>query len=284
MATAAAGADDVLPFVEPGGLLRAGLTRSMVEAQLGPPPVVRERFEAGDPVVTGALVFEYPDLGLGFVVPPVERAEVDPRIAILVVKPPCAMRTPEGVGLGLHWSEVRARVQGGKFEDKGGRIEWSLSPGAGSRKASFAVSTENVVQYMTFDAGIPREPAHSRWIEWVRWMFAAVLGFSLVLFAPWLIKGYPAYVARRIETLAPLRAWLGKGMLFVSPVLLILGVPLAREGGPIALLGMIMILGGVLLLLPAAYNLALGGRLTPARALAVGLVGLTVLILAVLFR
>ncbi|MBK8018414.1 MAG: hypothetical protein IPK20_17950 [Betaproteobacteria bacterium] len=284
MATAVARASDVIPFVEPGGLLRAGLTRSMVEAHLGPAPVTRERAEAGDPALTGALVFEYPDVGLAFVVPPVERAEADPRIAFLVVKPPCVMRTPEGVGLRMHWSEVRTRAKEGRFEDKGGRIEWSSSPGAGSRKASFLVSTDNVVEYMLFDAGIPHEPASKQWIERARWMFAVVTFFALVFVTPRLFKGYPAFVARRIEALAPFRALLGKGMLILSPVLLILSVPLVREGGSIALVGVIMMVGGVLLLLPAAFNLALGGRLTPARALAIGLVGLAVLILAILLR
>lgn len=284
MATTVARADDVLPFVEPGGLLQAGLTRNMVVSRLGPPPVTRERYEAGDRAVNGALVFEYPDLGLNFVVPPVERDEADPRIAFLVVKPPSAMRTPEGLGLGMHWNEVRARAQGGQFENKGGRIEWSRSPGAGARKASFAISTDNVVLYMSFDAGIPHEPAYKRWIERARWLFAVVLLFVFVLLLPWLYKGYPERVMRRIEAWAPLRARLGKGMLILAPVLVVLGVPIAREGGPVSLLGMLMILGGALLLLPAAFNLALGGRLTPARLVALGLVGLAVLILSVLFR
>jgi hypothetical protein len=284
MATAAAQSRDLLPFVEPGGLLQAGLTRSMVVAQFGQPPVTRERHEAGDPAVTGALVFEYPDLGLNFVVPPVERTEADPRIAFLVVKPPSAMRTPEGLGLGIHWSEARTRTQGGRLEDKGGRIEWSGVPGAGARKVSFAVTTENVVSSMVFDAGIAHEPAYRRWIAKGRWMIAVVLAFSLVLVAPWLLKSYPAYVLRRIEALAPLRAWLGKGMLILAPVLVVLGIPMARDGGYVSLLGVLMILGGALLLLPAAYNVALGGRLTPARALAVGLVALAVLIVSVLFR
>lgn len=284
LATAAAAADDVLPFVEPGGLLQAGLTRSMVEARLGPPPVTRERYEAGDRAVNGAMVFEYPDLGLNFVVPPVERAEADPRIALLVVKSPSTMRTPEGVGLGMHWNEVRARAQGGQFEDKGGRIEWSRSPGAGARKASFAISTDNVVLYMSFDAGIPHEPAYKLWIERARWLFAVVLVLVFVFLLPWLYKGYPERVMRRIEAWAPMRARLGKGMLILSPVLVILGIPLAREGGSIGLLGMLMVVCGALLLLPAAVNLALGGRLTPARVLALGLVGLAVLILSALFR
>ncbi len=279
MTTASARADDVLPFVEPGGLLRAGLTRSMVEAQFGPPPVTRERYEAGDRAMNGALVFEYPDLGLNFVVPPVERDEADPRIAFLVVKPPSAMRTPEGLGLGMHWNEVRARAQGGQFEGKGGRIEWSRSPGAGARKASFVISTDNVVLYLSFDAGIPHQPAYKRWIERARWLLAVVLVFVFVLLLPWLYKGYPERVMRRIEAWAPMRARLGKSMLILAPVLVILGIPLAREGGPIGLLGMLMILGGALLLLPAAFNLALGGRLTPGRLVALGLVGLAVLIL-----
>lgn len=284
MATAAAAAGDLLPFVEAGGLLRAGLTRSMVEAHLGPPPVTRERYEAGDRPVTGALVFEYPDLGLSFVVPPVELGEADPRIAFLVVKPPSTMRTPDGLGLGMHWNEVRAQAQGGRFEHKGLGIEWSRSPGAGTRKASFVISTENIVRYMAFDAGIPHEPIYKRWIERARWLFAVGLVLVFVLLLPWLYKGYPERVMRRIEAWAPLRARLGKGMLILAPVLVVLGVPIAREGGPVSLLGMLMILGGALLLLPAAFNLALGGRLTPSRLVALGLVGLAVLILSILFR
>lgn len=280
----AASPAEPLPFVEPGGLLQAGLTRNMVVSRLGLPPVTRERYEAGDPPLTDALVFEYPDLGLSFVVPAVERSEADPRVAFLVVKPPAAMRTPEGLGLGMHWSELQARTQGGRFDDKGGRIEWSGSPGAGARKAMFSVSTDNVILYMAFDAGIPDEPAYKKWIEKARWLFAVVLVFVWLFFLPSTIKSYPAYIKRRIEAYAPLRARLGKGMLLLAPVLFVLGVPLVREGGAVRLLGVLFMLGGVGILLPALYNLALGDRLTPARLLALVLLGVAVMILLVLFR
>ncbi len=282
--TAAAQTGEALPFIEPGGLLRAGLTRGMVVSQLGPPPVTRERFEAGDPPLTGALVFEYPRLGFAFVVPPIERPEADPRIAFLVVKKPAASRTPEGLGIGMHWSEVRARKPAGRFEGKGGRIDWVGSPGAGSRKASFLVTTDNVVEYMVFDAGIPHEAAYKGWIKKARWVLAAASLLVLVLLTPWLLKGYPAYLKRKIEAQAPLRAWLGKAMLFLSPVLFVAGLALAREPGPIALLGVFTIVGGAGLLLPAAFNLALGGRLSPARILALCLVGVVVLTLVLVFR
>lgn len=255
-----------------------------MEAQLGPPPVTRERYEAGDPAVTGALVLEYPDRGLHFVVPPDERTEPDPRIAVLVVKPPSALRTPEGAGLGMHLNEVRARTQGGRLEDKGGRIEWSGSPGAGARKASCAVLTGNVVSTMTFDAGIPRESFFRDWKKRAVQVLSTVFLIALILFAPRRSESYAAYLSRRIEARAPRRARLGKGVLILAPVLVVLGVPIAQEGGPVSLLGVLMILGGALLLLPAAFNLALGGRLTPARLMVLGLVGLAVLILAVPFR
>jgi len=284
MATAAAPQGDLVPFVEPGGLLQAGLTRSMVVAQLGPPPVTRERYEAGDPIVTGALVFEYPELGLAFVVPPVERSEADPRIAFLVVKPPAVSHTPDGLRLGMTLKDVRALAPGGRIEHRGSRIEWSGSPGAKSRKVSFVVSTENVILYMAFDAGIPHEPAYKKWIEKARWLFAVVLVFVWLFFLPSTIKGYPAYIKRRIEALAPLRARLGKGMLVLAPVLFVVGVPLVREGGAVRLLGVLFMLGGAGILLPALYNLALGDRLTPARLLALVLLGVATMILLVLFR
>lgn len=284
MATALAQTGEGLPFVERGGLLQAGLTRSMVVSQLGPPPVTREHHEAGDPPLTGALVFEYPFLGLAFVVPPVERPAADPRVAYLVVKKPAASRTPEGLGIGMHLSEVRARKPGGRFEDKGGRIDWIDSAGAGSRKASLLVTAENVVEYMVFDAGIPHEAAYRAWIKPVRQVLAAALLLMLILLVPWLLKSYPANLKRKIEAQARMRALLGKGMLILSPVLLGTGLAMVREGGSIGLLGVIMILGGAGLLLPAAFNLALGGRLTPARLWVLGLLGVVTLTLVFVFR
>lgn len=284
MATALAETGEGLPFVERGGLLQSGLTRGMVVSQLGPPPVTREHYEAGDPPLTGALVFEYPNLGLAFVVPPVERPAADPRVAFLVVKKPAAARTPEGLGIGMHWSEVRARKPGGRFEGKGGRIDWIESAGAGSRKASLLVTTDNVIEYMVFDAGIPHEAAYSAWIKPVRQGLAAALLLTLILLMPWLLKGYPAYLKRKIEAQAPMRALLGKGMLILSPLLLVAGLAVVREGGSIGLLGVIMILGGAGLLLPAAFNLALDGRLTPARLWVLGLLGVVTLTLVFVFR
>ncbi len=283
MTTASAQPGEGLPFVEPGGLLQSGLTRGMVVSQLGPPPITRDHYEAGDPPLTGALVFEYPNLGLAFVVPPVERPAADPRVAFLVVKKPAASRTPEGLGIGMHWSEVRARNPGGRFEDKGGRIDWIDSPDAGSRKASLLVTTGNVVEYMVFDAGIPHEAAYRAWIKPVRQVLAGVLLLLLILLVPWLLKTYPAYLARKIAVQAPMRAWLGKGMLMLSPVLLVAGLAVPREEGSIALLGVIMILGGAGLLLPAAFNLALGGTLTPARLWLLGLIGTVTVTLTLVF-
>jgi len=92
-----------------------------------------------------------------------------------------------------------------------------------------------------------------------------------------LLEGCPASLQRMIELQAPMRALLGKGMLIHSPVVLIAGLAVVREGGSIAMLGVIMILGRAGLLLPAAFNLALGGRLTPARPWVLGLVGVVTL-------
>jgi len=50
------------------------------------------------------------------------------------------------------------------------------------------------------------------------------------------------------------------------------------------LLGVITIVGGAGLLLPAAFNLALGGRLTPARLWVLGLLGVVTLTLVFVFR
>jgi len=253
-----------LPFVEPGGLIRAELRYGQVVSRLGDPPRSREKWMPGEPSLDGGIVFEYPALGLGFVVPAHERPKPDPRVAYLLVRAPATARTPEGVGIGMSLAAVRPLIRVGDVEAKGSTLAWSGSPGAGTRRAQLHFNASQVLELMAFDSGLPRMGAATHWLQEARLVLAYVLVLATVLGLPWLFKGIVERERRRLEARAPMRKVFGSGMLVLAPVLMVVGgVVTAGGDGLVRLLGVLMLVGGAGLVLTGAYNhtLAAGFKL-----------------------
>ena len=107
---AGAASAQTLPFVEPGGVIRAELRYSHLVAALGEPPRSRQYGPPGEPDLKGGIVFEYPERGLGFLVQKADRDTPDPRIAKMQVRPPATERTPEGLAIGMRREQAMAIV------------------------------------------------------------------------------------------------------------------------------------------------------------------------------
>lgn len=271
--------EESIPFVEAGGLIHAGLTRSAVIARLGMPPAVIPKESAFVADVPGTLPMVYPHQGLVFVIPADERAQADPRIGLLIVRPPSTARTPEGIRLGMHWSAIREIPVPGKITGQGSTLHWHGTPNAGQRSAALQLDSQNVLASLRFNAGIPLEARSAALVHASKWIVAFLLLAILVLAAPKWAKGYREYAIDWIERYAPLHAALGRIMLVAAPLLVVIGFAMTTAGGALLLLGALMVIGGMGLLLPAMLNLALGGSPTTFRWLAMIAIGVVTLAL-----
>lgn len=250
------------PFVEPGGLIHAELRYSLVVARLGDPPRSREKWMPGDPALEGSIVFEYPALGLGFVLPANERPKPDPRVAYLLVRAPATARTPEGIGIGMPLAAVRPLIGAGDARPEGSMLAWSGSPGAGTRQAQLHFGAAQTLELMVFDAGLPPAGAIADWMKNVRVALAGVLVFATLLALPWLFKGTLESVRWRLRARAPMHRAFGAGMLVLAPVMAVLGGVMTATGdGSVWLLGVLMLVGGAGLVLTGAYNRTLAAGL-----------------------
>jgi hypothetical protein len=261
---AGAACAQALPFVGPGGLIDAELRYSQVVSRLGEPPGSREKWMPGDPAMEGSIVFEYPAQGISFVVPANERPKPDPRVAYVLVRAPAAARTPEGIGIGMSLAAVRPLIREGDAKPKGSTLVWSGSPGAGLRWVQLHFGTAQTLELMVFDAGLPPAGTAAEWLKEARVALAGVLVFATLLGLPWLFKGLPERVRRRLRARAPMHRAFGSGMLVLAPVLAVLGgVVTAGGDGFVRLLGVLMLMGSAGLVLTGAYNhtLAAGLRL-----------------------
>lgn len=251
-----------LPFVEPGGLVQAGLRYSHVVARLGEPPRSREAWLPGEPAMPGGIVFEYPALGLGFVVPAIERPEADPLVTHLLVRAPATARTPEGIGIGMARPAVRPLITTGHAMTEGSALVWRGGQGAGQRRVELHFGATQALELMVFDTGLPPEGVAAAWLQKARVALAGVLLLALLLALPWLFKGMLARERRRLRALAPMRRAMGAGMLVLAPILAVLGGLLASGGdGAVSLLGVLLAVSGAGLALAGGYNRVLSAGL-----------------------
>jgi hypothetical protein len=230
-----------LPFLEPGGVIRAELRYSTLVATLGEPPRSREWVHAGEPRLDGGIVFEYPERGLGFVVSATERPTRDPRIAKMQVRPPATERTHEGLAIGMRAEVAKplvASVWRQRFaDDSGGIYTVGIADvGGGPREGLLRFVGDKGLVLMEFDASTGPAPPW-RMPRWVRGLVSLTVMAALAFGLSWLLKRLGLQYTHRWQrrdapARTPLRDTLG-GLLAVGGVVLLasgLGGPLPGDG------------------------------------------------------
>lgn len=228
----AAGAQ-TLPFVEPGGVIRAELRYSQVVATLGEPGRSREFVPAGEPKLNGGIVFEYPEQGLGFLVEAADRASADPRIAKMQVRPPAAARTHEGLAIGMRREQAMPIVNSTwrvRYASDQGRIHsiGVADAGSGTREGRLRFIGDKGLVLMEFDASTRPKPP-SKLSRTGRSLVNLLALAAIALGLAWLFKRLGIRVPHRWERRpaperTPLRDGLGVVLLIGGGLLVAAGL------------------------------------------------------------
>lgn len=249
----AAGAQ-TLPFVEPGGLIRAELRYSEVVATLGEPARSREFVPAGERKLNGGIVFEYPEQGLGFLVEAADRASADPRIAKMQVRPPATARTPEGLAIGMSREQAMPIVNSTwrvRYASDQGRIHsvGVADAGGGAREGRLRFIGDKGLVLMEFDASTEPEPPR-KLSRKERSLANLLVLLVIALGLTWLFKRLGIRVPNRWERRpaperTPVRDVLGLLMVIGGGLLVAAGLSAVGSGdGYGRMAGLIVLLAG----------------------------------------
>lgn len=256
---ASAATAQTMPFVEPGGVIRMEMHYSHMIGALGEPPK-SSLYAAGEGHLRGGIVFEYPELGLGFVVGQAERGKTDPRIQRMQVRPPNAWRTHEGLAIGMGREQARAIIYNGlhvrNASDHGASHTIVIGDKAGSqRQARLRFSGEKGLSLMEFDASTPPEPP-KRMSRKARELVNLLVLLVIALGLTWLFKRLGIRMPNRWEkrdkpTSTPVRDGLGLLLALGGGALAAVGISGMGSGDGYAKMAMLFVLlagfGGLML-------------------------------------